>query len=487
MVVFAVHGLQRHPEVGADLLESLSQDHVRPVAEHIAAVLGHKDQVHMQFRHDAASATIIVVSIHEAKYHVAMRVDKAFRYRIYPTPDQAKALARIAGCCRVVYNLGLEQRRVWGPRHRIRYESQAGELPALKAAFPWLAEAPSHCLQQALIDLDSGFKRFFGGSAGCPRPRLKRDGLTMRFPDPKQIRLDPDGQRLVLPKFGKTRSDGGALSIRLHRPHEGKLRSVTVSYRGGLWYASLLCSVEQEPLPAGADRLGLDMGIARPIALSDGGVMALTRMPDRLVRQQRLRQQALARTRKGSASRRKAVTRLAATLGHIARRREDAAHKATRELADRAAVLAIEDLRVRNMTASARGTVDQPGRNVRQKAGLNRSMLDVSPRRIRTQLAYKTAWRETTLVAVPPHHSSRTCSDCGHVAAENRESQAVFRCRQCGHQANADTNAARVILQRGLARLGIPEHRSPTGGLPGMACGSSRARGRKQEVAGATL
>jgi len=416
-----------------------------------------------------------------------MQIDKAFRYRIYPTPDQERALTRIAGCCRVVYNLALEQRRIWGRAHRIQYESQANELPALKDAFPWLAEAPSHCLQQALIDLRQAYKQFWGGVARYPRPRLKRDGISMRFPDPAQIRVNADNGDLVLPKFGRRRGDNGALRIRLHRPLEGELRSVTVSYRGGFWDASVLCAVKQQPLPAGAARLGVDIGVAQPLTLSDGMVLTLGGATARLTRQLRLRQQALSHTRKGSANRKKAVSRAAATAGRIARRREDAAHKATTWLADQAGLVVIEDLQVRNMTASAAGTIAEPGRQVRQKAGLNRAILNVSPRQIRTLLAYKTQWRGSQLLAVPAHYTSQTCSACGHVARENRENQAVFACLSCGHTANADVNAARVILRRGLSLLGMAETttRQSTGGHPGMACQASLSRGRQQEVMGA--
>lgn len=407
---------------------------------------------------------------------------KAFRYRIYPTAEQDAFLRQTAGCCRAIYNAALEQRRTWGVRRRIRYEDQAGELKSCKAEFPWLKEVPSHCLQQALMDLDGAYRRFWRKEAGPPRPRSKRDGDRMRFPDPKQIVLNSKEGLLVLPKLGRRKSDCGALRVRLHRPIEGEIRSVTVTRIAGWWYASILCEINLDsPLPRGIDRIGADMGVAKPIALSDGGVISLPRVSARLTRRLRVLQQRLARSRKGSRNRRKIADRIAAVHAHLARRREDAAHKATTALADRCEIIAVEDLRVRNMTGSARGTVETPGRNVRAKAGLNRSVLDVSLRRVRTLLDYKTNWRNGTLVAVPAHYTSKTCAECGHVSAENRENQASFRCLSCGHEANADHNAARVILARGLRQIGVPLEE--TGGLPGMACGSSHVSDRKQEAA----
>jgi putative transposase len=167
-----------------------------------------------------------------------------------------------------------------------------------------------------------------------------------------------------------------------------------------------------------------------------------------------------------------AVARFQAKL---ARRRKDAAHKATTRIAKNHGIIVVEDLKVRNMVASARGTVESPGRNVRQKAGLNRSLLDVAPAEIRRMLAYKAAWFGGRVIAVPPAYTSQSCNTCGHVDRGNRLSQARFVCLACGHVANADVNAARNILDLGIGK---------TGGRPGLACGSNRVTGRKQEEDG---
>lgn len=136
-------------------------------------------------------------------------------------------------------------------------------------------------------------------------------------------------------------------------------------------------------------------------------------------------------------------------------------------------VIVLEDLKVANMTASARGTVEAPGRNVRQKAGLNRSLLDVAPGTIRRMLEYKALWYGSRVIVVDPANTSQTCSACGAVDAASRLTRAQFVCTGCGTIADADVNAARNVLRRGI---------NPTGGLPGMACESSRTSGRKQET-----
>jgi putative transposase len=129
----------------------------------------------------------------------------------------------------------------------------------------------------------------------------------------------------------------------------------------------------------------------------------------------------------------------------------------------------MEDLQVKNMIRSAKGTIEQPGRNVGVKAGLNRAILDQGWGELQRQLSYKLQWRGGILVLVPPQYSSQKCSECGHTGADNRPSQAVFHCQVCGHAENADANAAKNVKGAGLALL---------------ACGDTVPSGRsvKQEV-----
>src|SRR5690554_6636768 len=138
---------------------------------------------------------------------------------------------------------------------------------------------------------------------------------------------------------------------------------------------------------------------------------------------------------------------------HIANARRDYLHKASTTISQHHALVVLEDLQVSNMSRSARGSVEQPGRNVRQKSGLNRSILDQGCYEFRRQLDYKLAWRGAHLIVVPPRNTSRTCPECGHVAAENRPSQARSACIECGFTANADHVAAMNVLRAGHARL----------------------------------
>lgn len=137
--------------------------------------------------------------------------------------------------------------------------------------------------------------------------------------------------------------------------------------------------------------------------------------------------------------------------------RRDYQHKATTTISKNHAMIAVEDLKVANMSKSARGTVATPGRNVRQKTGLNRSILDQGWHEIRRQLAYKMAWSGGLFVAVPPHHTSQTCPACRHQSADNRRTQAAFLCTHCGYADNADIVGATNVLRRGLDMLGASE------------------------------
>ena len=452
-----------------------------------------------------------------------MLLRQAIRVQLLPDEQQAQLMERIAGCCRALFNVALDQRRWFSrPGRSIGYADQAAELAALKAEFPWFGEAPYHCLQQALIDLDAAYKNFWSGRAGPPQPRKRGQDDAFRFPDPAQLTLRgnlrvPDKRRtrsikhatLQFPKLG-------AVRCVLHRAiAEGtRLLSVTVSRESGRWYASVLT---ERAMAVPQDRsaepvVGIDLGVSQPVALSTGRVMELPRATagdaEHLARLQRR----VATKVKGSNNRHKAVARLAAFKAAQARVRRDAMEKVTTEIAKNHGVVAMEDLRVRSMTASARGTIEEPGRCVAAKGGLNRSILDVAPGALRVRLGQKLAATGGVLLLVPPAHTSQRCAACGHVEAANRPSRDVFVCVACGHADDADINAACNIRDRArglwgdaskvevanslsllLAQQAKPKRRfkkaatNTTGGLPAQACpkrgGFLHAQGRKRVAA----
>jgi putative transposase len=176
-------------------------------------------------------------------------------------------------------------------------------------------------------------------------------------------------------------------------------------------------------------------------------------------RRHRFAQRIVARRKKGSKRRLKAIQRCSRLSAKRARIRKDWHHKVSLTLANRFGTVVMEELRIVNMTASARGTVDEPGRNVRQKAGLNRSILNQGWGSFATILGYKLEERGGHLVTVDPAYTSQSCSECGTVDRRSRESQAVFACRHCGFRTHADHNAAINILRRNTASMGVEEER----------------------------
>jgi len=201
--------------------------------------------------------------------------------------------------------------------------------------------------------------------------------------------------------------------------------------------------------------IAFDFGVVQPMTGSDGSVYDLPRTEIRYKRRIKRLHRAIDRCKKGSKNRRKAQNRLARFQVKLARRRSDARHKLTTTVAKSHGIVIVEDLRIKNMTASARGTIEEPGSNIAQKASLNTSILDLSPGAIFRDLGYKLGWRGGLLLAVDPRYTSQTCSNpaCGHCSAESRRSQAEFVCEKCGLSLNADVNAARNIRARGIALL----------------------------------
>jgi putative transposase len=243
---------------------------------------------------------------------------------------------------------------------------------------------------------------------------------------------------------------------------------VTLRFEGRRMVVSLQTEREVDVTPSAAHgEVGLDFGAKTSIMPSVGASIELPVRIGRYERRMRRLQRAVSRRRKGSNNRRKAVARLTECHRRIAAIRRDFLHQRTTQLVRQNWLLAIEDLKVKRMTASAAGTIEAPGKNVRAKTALNRTILRNGWGMARSMLEYKAAWRGSTLVAVPPAFTSQTCSRCGHVAAQNRPSQVLFECVACEHTENADRNAARNILHRAKEMLVA----DPTGGCPSRTAG----------------
>jgi putative transposase len=369
----------------------------------------------------------------------------AHRYRLVPDASTAPMLERHCADARYVWNLALEQANCYRPGRPTPGPAERSRQLAEARRGTWLGEGSSSVQQQALRDFDQALRNWWAGTHR--RPRWRKAGIDEGFcvRDVRVERLNRRWATLLVPKVGPVR-------FRLSRPlpTEHGMARVTAD-RAGRWHVSLSAPqpvVEREPT---GRAVGLDAGVVATLTTSDGHVCHAPGLrPGETGRLRRL-QRRLARQEKGSnrrASTKAAIARLKANEGD---RRRDFTERITTGLVRDFDLIGLEDLPVRAMVASAKGTLQAPGVNVAQKRGLNRAISAQAWSMLRRRLTDKAATCGVRVVAVDPAHTSQRCAVCGHTCPDNRESQAVFRCRACGHEANADVNAAVNILAAGLA------------------------------------
>lgn len=362
-------------------------------------------------------------------------------------------MRRFAGACRFVFNraLALQNENHEAGNKYIPYGKMASWLVEWKNATEtqWFNDSPSQPLQQSLKDLERAYKNFFRKRAAFPR--FKKRGQNDAFRYPQGVKLDQENSRIFLPKLGWMR-------YRNSRQVTGVVKNVTVSQSCGKWYISIQTESEvSTPVHPSASMVGLDAGVAKLATLSDGTVFEPVNSFQKNQKTLARLQRQLSRKVKFSNNWQKQKRKIQRLHSCIANIRRDYLHKVTTAVSKNHAMIVIEDLKVSNMSKSAAGTVSQPGRNVRAKSGLNRSILDQGWYEMRRQLAYKQLWRGGQVLAVPPAYTSQRCACCGHTAKENRLSQSKFRCQVCGYTANADVNGARNILAAGHAVLACGE------------------------------
>jgi putative transposase len=407
------------------------------------------------------------------------------RFRCYPTPAQEQTLLQWIGCQRFVYNAKVGEDRYFRCFAR-KSLSHAGEFAPIDQQYsqfktentPWLSEVPSGVLRNGAVLWKQAYSRFFSKLGGRPVIHT-RHGKQSVWLTSELFQFIPvidtetgeiTGHKLHL---GIKKFAVGELSFVAHK--EYKLpASLHVSIHAGQWHVSFNAD---DPLPEPSNQeitdylrqfeesellavtVGLDRGVAIPVAASDGQTFDFSPVQKSRLAQNTLTkkrwQRRQARRVKGSKRWIKAKRRVARYSRYGAEVRRDVAHKTSHALANNPQhkLFVFEALKVKNMTASAKGTLEAPGKNVRQKAGLNRSILASTWGQTRTYLYYKARRQGKLCLDVPAHYSSQECAACGHVHKDNRLSQAEFVCQCCGNSDNADRNASQVIAQRGVKRL----------------------------------
>jgi putative transposase len=384
------------------------------------------------------------------------------RYRITPTPEQEAILREHCTHARFVWNLAVEQQSWWRPGRSASpgYRTQAAQLTQARAAFQWLAVGSHIVQQQALRDFAQAMANYFAGTHGLPtwRKEGRDEGFRIVAVKPSHIRrLSRNAGEVWIPKVGWvrfrwSRAVPSAKSYRVTRD------------RAGRWHIAF--AVIPKPILAvgTGEIVGIDRGVAVSAALSTGELLHCPGLREtEQVRLHRL-QLKLARARKGSHRRARVKTAISTLRAREADRRKDWAEKTSTSMARRFDVIRIEDLDLPGMIHSARGTLAYPGRSVRQKAGLNRGILASGWGLLARRLQDKAPGR---VEKVNPAFTSQRCSACGHVAAESRKSQALFRCTACGYSDHADVNAAKniaaghAVTARGRSPLGGRVNREP--------------------------
>ncbi|CAM6613178.1 hypothetical protein ESCOCK353M_22695 [Escherichia coli] len=358
-------------------------------------------------------------------------------------------MRRFAGACRFVFNraLALQNENHEAGNKYVSYTKMASWLIEWKSHpdTQWLKDTPSQPLQQSLKDLERGYKNFFQKRAAFPR--FKKRGQNDAFRYPQGVKLDQTNNCIALPKLGWIR-------YRNSREVIGEVKNVTVIQSCGKWYVSIQTEYEvPEQVHKAASMVGLDAGVTKLATLSDGSVYQPVNSFKANQRKLAMLQRQLSRKVKFSASWQKQKKKIQRLHSHIANIRRDYLHKVTSEISKNHAMIVIEDLKVCNISKSAKGTAERPGRNIRAKSGLNRSILDQGWYEMRRQLEYKQLWRGGQVLAIPPAYTSQRCVCCGHTAKENRQTQSKFVCQVCGYTENADINGARNILAAGHAVL----------------------------------
>ena len=390
---------------------------------------------------------------------------QSFKFLLRPTAKQATALSEMLADHCSLYNGALQERRD-AYRHvsktTIRYVDQSAQLKDIRGFDPERQGRWSFSSQQATLRrLDKAFVAFFRRvkakrTAGYPRFRGVGWFDTVEFPkDGDGCRWDSTPHDPVT----RVRLQGvGHVRVHRHRPVTGTVKTVSVKREGTRWYVILSCvDVPAQPLPATGRTVGIDLGIAHFLTTSDGAHVPNPRHGRKAADRLAAAQRALSRCKRGSRRRRKAVGKVADLHGVVRRQRLDHAHKNALDLVRAYDEIAHEDLRITNMVRvpKPKPDPDRPGvfalNGATAKAGLNRSIHDAGWGVFLGILAHKADSAGRRLIPVDPRDTSRTCPNCGHVAKENRVTQADFECVACGHAANADVvGALNVAYRAGL-------------------------------------
>jgi putative transposase len=387
------------------------------------------------------------------------------RYRLLPTPAQQAVLRGHCAHARYVWNLAVEQHAHWRPGRRSApgYLEQCRQLTAARAGHPWLRDGSQMVQQQALRDFGWAMAAFFDPGNPAGRPGWRKAGRDEGF---RIVAVRPGHVRRLSRKTGEVWvPKAGWVRFRWCRAVPPGVKSYRVTRdRAGRWHVAFAAIPKPIPAPGNGEVVGVDRGVAVSAALSTGELLHVPGLTGRELKRLRRLERTLARAKRGSNRRARVKLAIARLRARETDRRKDWAEKASTDIVRRFDLIRVEDLKIGNMTRSARGAAQDPGRNVRAKAGLNREILRSGWGLLVRRLGDKAPGRVEKL---NPAYTSQRCSACGHVDGKSRESQARFACTACGYACNADVNAARniaaghAVTARGGDGVTRPVNREP--------------------------
>ncbi|MBE0468198.1 MAG: IS200/IS605 family element transposase accessory protein TnpB [Methyloprofundus sp.] len=375
-------------------------------------------------------------------------IRKAFKFRLNPNSDQVQKMVEFAGANRFVWNkaLALNLSRLENKQPMLWYHELAFWLGLWKQSdeYGFLKTVHSQPLQQTLKNLERAFKDGFDKKQPLKRiPKFKKKGLSDSFRYPQGFKLEQASNKVFLPKIGWVK-------YRNSRQVIGDVKNMTISRKGKYWYVSIQTEYEAAILHhQSTSMVGIDLGVKRFLTLSDGSYIEPLNSFKKWEKKLALAQRKLARKAKFSANWKKQKQIITRLHERIANARLDFLHKSSTEISKNHAMIVVEDLKVRNMSKSAKGDITRSGRNVKAKSALNKSILDQGWGMFVQMLEYKQHWSGGDVLRVNPQYTSQTCPCCGHKSKDNRLTQAKFKCVECDYTKNADLVGALNVLARG--------------------------------------
>lgn len=356
-----------------------------------------------------------------------MIITKTYKYRLNLSKNQKVIIDNYVNTSRAVYNLALETKIYAYKSHKINLSKfdLMKQLTDCRKEYEWMKEVPCHSLQNAIERMDSAYQSFFRGG-GFPKFAKKDRYNSILFKQVKQV----DNYIFKLPKIG-------TVTIFKDRQPKGELRNATITRVNNKYYISIVTKQEVEELSIPSDnQVGIDMGISFFASLSTGEQIENPRHTLKYAKRLRIENRSLARKKMGSNSKVKQRLKVAKLHEKISNVRRDFLHKTSKQIVDNFGLIVVEDLKVSDMIRSGY---------------LSKHISDASWSEFFNQLSYKSEWQNKTFVKVDPKYTSQTCFDCGAVDKKSRTSQSKFVCTSCGVESNADINASKNILSKGIA------------------------------------